>query len=239
MSERLPPKVACVKNRNRTNTEGPTYYSSLMYNAWWKNAVTAQDQLRQKMTFALSEILVSSIDEGSPLYDNAQAVSDYYDTLAVGFLDPASPNNQVHPVVSPVLRTLPGITGYGGSPVLQSGAFGNFRDILVTVTLHPAMGRYLDGRVSAVVGTHTHVTTADEQIFPGGTAYITDLGMTGPHDGVIGMKAAIVLERFLTGLNARFEVSEGDLQLNGLLIEVNEETGRATRVQRLNVRQTP
>ncbi len=132
------------ENRNRTNTEGPTYYSSLMYNAWWKNAVTAQDQLRQKMTFALSEILVSSIDEGSPLYDNAQAVSDYYDTLAVGFLDPASPNNQVHPVVSPVLRTLPGITGYGGSPVLQSGAFGNFRDILVTVTLHPAMGRYLD-----------------------------------------------------------------------------------------------
>lgn len=102
-----------------------------------------------------------------------------------------------------------------------------------------AMGRYLDGRVSAVVGTHTHVTTADEQIFPGGTAYITDLGMTGPHDGVIGMKAAIVLERFLTGLNARFEVSEGELQLNGLLIEVNEETGRATRVQRLNVRQTP
>ena len=101
-----------------------------------------------------------------------------------------------------------------------------------------AMGRYLDGRVSAVVGTHTHVPTADEQIFPGGTAYITDLGMTGPHDGVIGMKASIVLERFLTGLNARFEVSEGELQLNGLLIEVNEETGRATRVQRLNVRQT-
>ena len=132
------------ENRGRTDTEGPTYFSSLMYNSWWKNAVTANDQLRQKMTFALSQILVASIDEGSPLSDNAQAVSDYYDTLAVGFLDPASPNNQVHPVVSPVLRTLPGITGHGGSPVLQSGAFGNFRDIMLTVTLHPAMGRYLD-----------------------------------------------------------------------------------------------
>ena len=96
-----------------------------------------------------------------------------------------------------------------------------------------AMGRYLDGRVTAVVGTHTHVMTADEQILPSGTAYITDLGMTGPHDSVIGMKTSIVLERFLTGLNARFEVSEGDPQLNGLLIEVDEETGRARRVQRI------
>ncbi len=96
-----------------------------------------------------------------------------------------------------------------------------------------AMGRYLDGRVSAVVGTHTHVATADEQILPRGTAYITDLGMTGPHDGVIGMKTSIVLERFLTGLNTRFEVSDGEPQLNGLVIEIDEATGRATRVQRL------
>jgi metallophosphoesterase (TIGR00282 family) len=102
-----------------------------------------------------------------------------------------------------------------------------------------AMGRYLDGRVSAVVGTHTHVATADEQILPGGTAYLTDLGMTGPHDGVIGMKTASVLERFLTGLNTRFEVSDGDLQLNGLLIEVNATTGRAERAQRLNVKLAP
>jgi calcineurin-like phosphoesterase len=75
--------------------------------------------------------------------------------------------------------------------------------------------------------------TADEQILPGGTAYITDLGMTGPHDGVIGMKTSIVLERFLTGLNTRFEVSDGEPQLNGLLIEVNDETGKAVRVQRI------
>lgn len=99
-----------------------------------------------------------------------------------------------------------------------------------------AMGRFLDGRVSALVGTHTHVATADEQILPGGTAYITDLGMTGPHDGVIGMKTSSVLDRFLTGLNSRFEVSEGEPQLNGLIIEVNDETGKAISVQRLNVR---
>ena len=100
-----------------------------------------------------------------------------------------------------------------------------------------AMGRYLDGRVSALVGTHTHVPTADEQILPGGTAYITDLGMTGPHDGVIGMKTASVLDRFLTGLNSRFEVSEGELQLNGLLIDVNDETGKAVSVERVRVGQ--
>ena len=78
--------------------------------------------------------------------------------------------------------------------------------------------------------------TADEQILLKGTAYITDLGMTGPHDGVIGMQSALVLERFLSGLNVRFEVSEGDIQLNGLMVEVNDETGCAIRVQRLNVK---
>lgn len=98
-----------------------------------------------------------------------------------------------------------------------------------------ALGRFVDGRVSGLVGTHTHVATADEQILPKGTAYITDLGMTGPHDGVIGMKSSIVLERFLSGLNMRFEVSEGEIQLNGLIIEVNEITGKALRVERLRV----
>jgi hypothetical protein len=132
------------ENRARTDTEGPTYGSSLMYYSWWKNAVTAQDQLRQRLTFALSQVLVTSNADGSPLDDRADATSDYYDTLAIGFLDPTSPNNQVNPVANPVLRSIGGITGYGGTPLLQSGAFGNFRDILISVTLHPAMGRYLD-----------------------------------------------------------------------------------------------
>lgn len=98
-----------------------------------------------------------------------------------------------------------------------------------------AMGRYLDGRVSAVAGTHTHVQTADEQIFPNGTAYLTDLGMTGPHDGVIGMQTEIVLERFLRGLSAKFEPCEGGIKMNGLIVDVDEATGKALRVERLSL----
>ena len=82
-----------------------------------------------------------------------------------------------------------------------------------------AMGWYLDGRVSAVVGTHTHVTTADERVLPQGTAYITDVGMTGPHGGVIGMDRDAIIKRFLNGLPARFEVASGDVQMNCVLIE--------------------
>lgn len=98
-----------------------------------------------------------------------------------------------------------------------------------------AMGRYLDGKVSAVVGTHTHVQTADEQILPGGTGYITDLGMTGPHDGVIGMRTDIVIERFLKGIAPRFEPSEGAIKMNGLIVDIDEETGQALRVERVSL----
>lgn len=98
-----------------------------------------------------------------------------------------------------------------------------------------AMGRFLDGRVSAVVGTHTHVQTADEQILPGGTAYLTDLGMTGPHDGVIGMMSEQVLERFKTGLSTKFEPAEGLIRLHGLLVDVDETTGQAERVERIRI----
>jgi calcineurin-like phosphoesterase len=98
-----------------------------------------------------------------------------------------------------------------------------------------AMGRYLDGRVTAVVGTHTHVQTADEQIMPEGTAYITDLGMVGPHDGIIGMRSEIVLERFLRGLSTKFEPCDGEIKLNGLIVDVDEDTGRALRVERLSL----
>lgn len=98
-----------------------------------------------------------------------------------------------------------------------------------------AMGRYLDGRVSAVVGTHTHVQTADEQILSEGTAYLTDLGMTGPHDGVIGMRTEIVLERYLRGLSAKFEPCEGEIKMNGLIVDIDETTGRALRVERLSL----
>jgi 2',3'-cyclic-nucleotide 2'-phosphodiesterase len=98
-----------------------------------------------------------------------------------------------------------------------------------------AMGRYLDGRASVVAGTHTHVQTADEQILPEGTAYITDLGMVGPHDGVIGMQTEIVLERFLRGMSMKFEPCDGEIKLNGLIVDVDEETGKATSVERLSL----
>jgi 2',3'-cyclic-nucleotide 2'-phosphodiesterase len=99
-----------------------------------------------------------------------------------------------------------------------------------------AMGWYLDGRVSAVVGTHTHVATADERILPGGTAYVTDVGMTGPHDSVIGMEKGAVIKRFLDGMPARFEVATGDIQMNAVLIEVDSVSGRAVSIARRRYR---
>jgi metallophosphoesterase (TIGR00282 family) len=99
-----------------------------------------------------------------------------------------------------------------------------------------AMGWFLDGKVSAVVGTHTHVPTADFHVLPGGTAYTTDVGMTGPHDSVIGMEKQGVLQRFLDALPARFVVAEGDVQMNTVLIDVDETTGRARSIERLNFR---
>jgi metallophosphoesterase (TIGR00282 family) len=97
-----------------------------------------------------------------------------------------------------------------------------------------AMGWFLDGKVTAVIGTHTHVQTADERILPGGTAYLTDAGMTGPHDGVIGVEKAAVLQRFLTGLPARFEPASGDPRLHGAVITAHDETGRATHIERIS-----
>jgi 2',3'-cyclic-nucleotide 2'-phosphodiesterase len=98
-----------------------------------------------------------------------------------------------------------------------------------------AMGWYLDGRVSAVVGTHRHVQTADERVLPGGTAYITDLGMTGPVDSVIGVDKDIIIQRFLPQMPIRFEPAKGPAALRGVIIAVDPETGRATSIQRLNV----
>ena len=98
-----------------------------------------------------------------------------------------------------------------------------------------AMGWYLDGRVSAVVGTHRHVQTADERVLPGGTAYITDLGMTGPTEGVIGVDRELILQRFLTQMPARFEPAKGPAALHGVVIVVDPETGRASDIRRLRV----
>lgn len=96
-----------------------------------------------------------------------------------------------------------------------------------------AMGYYLDGRVAAVLGTHTHVATADERILGGGTAYITDCGMTGPVDSVLGIKPDLILRRFVTGLPTRFQIAGGPAALSGVIVDVDEDTGRATRIERI------
>ena len=98
-----------------------------------------------------------------------------------------------------------------------------------------ALGWYLDGRVSAVVGTHRHVQTADERVLPGGTAYITDLGMTGPTDGVIGVDRDLILQRFLRQMPVRFEPAKGPVALHGVIIVVDPETGRAADIRRVRV----
>lgn len=99
-----------------------------------------------------------------------------------------------------------------------------------------AVAVHLDGRVSAVIGTHTHVATADEQVLPGGTAYITDAGMTGPYASIIGVKPEAVLRRMTKGLPTRFETATGDPRLAGVVIEVDGETGRAASIVRIERR---
>jgi 2',3'-cyclic-nucleotide 2'-phosphodiesterase len=96
-----------------------------------------------------------------------------------------------------------------------------------------AMGWFLDGLVSGVVGTHTHIQTADETILPKGTAYITDCGMTGPYDSVIGRKKENIIERFLTQRPNRFEVADGDVQMHGIIVDIDNATGRAVKVKRV------
>jgi len=95
-----------------------------------------------------------------------------------------------------------------------------------------AFGFYFDGRVSAIVGTHTHVPTADEQILPGGTAYISDSGMTGPHDSIIGVSKDIVMAKFISHMPARFETATDDVRINAVEIVVNPETGHAASIER-------
>jgi len=120
----------------------------------------------------------------------------------------------------------------------------NIRAKVILVDIHAeatsekiAMGWYLDGRVTAVVGTHTHVPTADERVLPGGTAYLTDVGMTGPYDGIIGVEKQQVLERFLTNIPGRFEPARGDVRFSAAVIDCIAQSGRATAIERLVLRQ--
>ena len=98
-----------------------------------------------------------------------------------------------------------------------------------------ALGRWLDGRVTAVVGTHTHVQTSDATILPKGTAFMTDAGMTGPHDSVIGVEAELAIRRMRTGLPVRFETAQGGVRIEGAVVECDAETGRASSIEALRV----
>ncbi|MCL0086367.1 TIGR00282 family metallophosphoesterase [Thermodesulfovibrionales bacterium] len=98
-----------------------------------------------------------------------------------------------------------------------------------------AFGYYIDGMVSAVIGTHTHVQTADEQILPDGTAYITDVGMTGPQMSVIGIKKEQIIERFLSQMPIKYEIAKGNVTLSAVIIEINEESGKAIKIERLQL----
>jgi metallophosphoesterase (TIGR00282 family) len=97
-----------------------------------------------------------------------------------------------------------------------------------------AMGWHLDGRITAIIGTHTHVQTADERILPKGTAYLTDMGMTGPHDSIIGMEVGPSLARFLNGMPSKFEPATGNARLNGVIVEADDRTGLAKRIVRIS-----
>ena len=97
-----------------------------------------------------------------------------------------------------------------------------------------ALARLLDGRISALIGTHTHVQTADEQIFPGGTAFLCDAGFTGPHDSVIGREIEPIIKRFMTNMPQKFEVASGRVLLQGAIVEINETNGHALKIERVS-----
>ncbi len=97
-----------------------------------------------------------------------------------------------------------------------------------------AMGYYLDGRISALYGTHTHVQTADERILEKGTGYITDIGMTGPIESVIGMDKEVSIKRFLTSIPERYKLADGDCKLNGVIFEIDEDTNKTKKIYRIN-----
>ena len=101
-----------------------------------------------------------------------------------------------------------------------------------------ALGWFLDGMVSAIIGTHTHVQTADEKILPKGTAFLTDAGMTGPFDSVIGRNKEQILNRFMTQMPTKFEMAEGDIQLHGAVIDIDEKTGKANSIKRIQEKLT-
>lgn len=153
------------------------------------------------------------------------AMPDVYVTTVLGRVFASLPADDPFAAVDHVLDELP-----------------TSRHAIVVVEVHAeatsekqALGWYLDGRVAAVLGTHTHVATADAKVLPKGTAYITDLGMSGPHESVLGRRIDRVLKHMTTAMHAPFDVAEGDLRVCGVVVEIDTETGKATSIERIEL----
>ena len=150
------------------------------------------------------------------------------DTVKIGVMN-LQGRSFMNPLENPFITVMPIVEKLRSeTPIL-------FLDFHAEATAEKiGMGRYLDGKVSAVVGTHTHVQTADEQIFPGGTAFLCDAGFTGPHESVIGREIDPVVRRFVTSLPQRFTVAKKRVFLQGVIITVDDESGRATAIERVS-----
>jgi hypothetical protein len=203
----------------------------------------------------LSKLPIDVFSSGNHIWDK----KEIYDSLNASdrLLRPANypPGNPgrgaaVHPTASGIPV---GVLNLQGQVFMPANADSPFRVAdeelarmkarVILVDMHAeatsekmAMGWYLDGRVSAVVGTHTHVPTADETIRPGGTAYVTDVGMTGAYEGIIGFTKDRIIEKFLSQTPRSFETAKRDIRLSGAVIGVDEETGKATSIERVQVR---
>jgi 2',3'-cyclic-nucleotide 2'-phosphodiesterase len=209
----------------------------------------------------LFELGISVLTTGNHIWDKREII-DFFNS---GANEPYSPARRVlrpanYPAGTPGVGLFQGTTR-GGIPyavlnlqgrVFMASSDDPFRvadELLKQVTakvifvdVHAeatsekvALGFYLDGRVTAVVGTHTHVPTADERILPKGTAFQTDVGMTGPYDSVIGVQKELIINRFLTNLPARFEPATGDVKLCAVMVECDEKTGRASSILRIMI----
>jgi 2',3'-cyclic-nucleotide 2'-phosphodiesterase len=209
----------------------------------------------------LFELNIDVITTGNHVWDKREIV-DYYESadgnqhgLARRLLRPAN-----YPAGMPGWGVYEGLKNGAGYAVinLQGRVFmasnddpfrtadrllKEIRTKVILVDIHAeatsekiSMGWYLDGRVTAVIGTHTHVPTADERVLPGGTAYITDVGMSGPYDSVIGVQKELVVNKFLNNMPVRFEPATGDVRLSGVVIDCDEATGRARTIERVMVK---
>ena len=178
----------------------------------------------------LFELNIDVITTGNHVWDKREIV-DYFQMVEGNGHGPA--RRVLRPANYP--SDMPGSGVYEGMKGKVPYAVINLQGRVFMASNDDPLGWYLDGRVTTVIGTHTHVPTADERVLPNGTAYITDVGMSGPYDGVIGVKKELVVGKFLNGMPVRFEPATGDVRLCAVVIDCDEITGKAQKIERLMV----